>query len=62
MNSKAEKIIHDTDINSIFESIYSTMMTKIQKYQAVGLGWTISSMIEQNTNLVVGVILNYQND
>ena len=50
-NSKAETIIHDADINSILESIDSTIMTKIQKYHAEGSGWTIGSVIEQNINI-----------
>ena len=30
-NSKAEKIINDSDIESIFESIYTTLMSNIWK-------------------------------
>ena len=47
-NSKVETIIQDTDIDSIFESIYSTAVTKLRKYQAEGSGCTIDSVIEQN--------------
>lgn len=42
--SKAESIFHDTDIDSIFESIYSTIITK-QKHQAEDSSWTIDSVI-----------------
>ena len=65
-NSKTEKIIHSTPIDSISESIFSMIVTKIQKYQAKGSGWTITSVIEQNINiskykpLSVPVILNWQ--
>ena len=30
-NSKAEKIINDSDIESIFESIYTTLISNIRK-------------------------------
>ena len=32
--SKVEIIINDLDIDSVFESIYSMITTKIKKYQA----------------------------
>ena len=38
LNSEAETVIHDADIDSVYESIYITIMTKIQKYQAEGSG------------------------
>ena len=31
LNSKAETIIHNADIDSVFKSIYSTFMIKIRK-------------------------------
>ena len=43
---KTEKTIHNADIDNVLESIYNTIMTKIQKYQAEGLGWAIDSVIE----------------
>ena len=48
--SKAESIFHDTDIDSIFESIYSTIITK-QKHQAEDSSWTIDSVIVQNIHV-----------
>ena len=42
-NSKAETIIHDSDINNVFEPIYNTIMTKKQKYHL--------ALTFQNTNL-----------
>ena len=30
--------IHDSDVDNVFESIYSTIMTKIWKYQVEGSG------------------------
>ena len=50
LNSKAETIIHDAEIDSILKSIGSTIMTKIQKYQAEDWGWTIDSVMVQNIN------------
>ena len=51
-NSKAESIIHNADTDSIFESIYSTIITKkIKKHQTEGSSWTIHSVIEQNINV-----------
>lgn len=64
LNSKAETFTHDSDIDNVFESIYSRIITKIQKYQEEGSGWTTVSVIKQtlafrNRNLkVVAAILN----
>ena len=33
------------------DSIYSTIMTKIWKYEVEGSGWTTDSMIQQNINV-----------
>ena len=33
LNSNAGKVIYDTEINSIFESVYIKIITKIRKYQ-----------------------------
>ena len=38
LNSEAETVIHDADIDSVYEAIYITIMTKIQKYLAEGSG------------------------
>ena len=51
MNSKAETTIHDSDIDIMFETMYTTIMTNIRKFQAKGSGWTINSVIEQNINV-----------
>ena len=58
MNSEREIIIDDSEIGNVFESIYNTIMTEIQKHQAGGLGWTIDSMIEQSNNISKYKILN----
>ena len=61
-NSKAETNSHDADIDSILESIYNAIMTKILKYQAEGLGWTIYLVIEQNINILKYKSLSSSND
>ena len=51
MNSKVEAIINQTDINDAFESIYSTIMSNMQKSLGKGLGWIIDSVIDDNINI-----------
>lgn len=46
LNSKAEKVIHNSDIYNVQELMYNSIMTKIQKYQSEG--WTLDSVIKQN--------------
>ena len=50
-NTKVETIFHNRDIHSILESIYDTIMTKVQKYQVKGSGWTMYSVREQNISI-----------
>ena len=47
----AERIIQDSDIDNLFESIYCMIVTKTQKYHAEGMCWAINSVIEQNINI-----------
>ena len=51
LNSKAETIIHRTDIDSVFESIYCMIMAKIQKYHEEASGLTTYLVIEKNINV-----------
>ena len=51
MSSKAEIIIHSSEIDYVFESMYSVIMTKVWRYQAEVSGWNMDSMIEQNINI-----------
>ena len=44
-NSKAEKVINESDIDDIFESIYTTIISDIQKFLEKGLDWIIDSII-----------------
>lgn len=48
LNSKTEKVIHNSDIYNVQELMYNTIMTKIQRYQSAG--WTLDWVIKQNIN------------
>ena len=50
LNSKAETVIHRTDIDSVFESIYCTIMAKIQKYHEEASGLTTYLVINVNVS------------
>ena len=47
--TKAETSINDTD--DVFESIYTTIISNIQKSFGRGSGWIIDSVIEHNINI-----------
>ena len=49
--SKAETIINESDIDYIFESIYTTILSNIQKSLRKGSDWIIDSVIEHNINV-----------
>ena len=40
-NSKADKIINESDIDDVFKSIYTTILLNRQKYLEKDLGWII---------------------
>ena len=46
--SKAEIIIHESEIENAFKSIYITVTTNIQKYLEKCSGWIIVSFINHN--------------
>ena len=48
--SKAETIINESDIDDIFQSIYTTIISKIQKFLGKGSDMIIDSVIEHNIN------------
>ena len=50
-NSKAEIIINESDIDYVFESIYTTIISNIQKSFGKGLGWITDSVIEHNISI-----------
>ena len=45
LNSKAELIIEESDIDDVFKSIYTTIILNIQKSLGKGSGWIIESVI-----------------
>ena len=51
-NSKAETIINESNIDDEFESIYSTIISNIQKSLGKGLCWLIDSLINHTTNVL----------
>ena len=50
MNSKAETIINDSDIDYVFKSFYSTIISNIQKSLGQRLGRIIDSVTDHNIN------------
>ena len=50
-NSKAAIITNESDIGKVFQSIYATVISNIQKSLGKGLGWIIHSVIEHNTSI-----------
>ena len=44
-SSKAEIIINESDIDDVFQTIYTTIITNIQKSLGKGLDWIIDSLI-----------------
>ena len=50
-NSKAEIIINESDIDDVFESIYTTVISNIQKSLGKVSGWVIDSVIDHNITI-----------
>ena len=50
-SSKAEIIINESDIDNLFESIYSTIISNIQKSLGKGSGWIIDSVIDHTLSI-----------
>ena len=48
MNSKAETIINKSEIDDVFEPIYLTIISNIQKSIGKGSGWIIDLIIDHN--------------
>ena len=51
-NSNAEIIINESDINDVFELIYTTIISNIQKSLGKGLDWIIYSVIDHNISIL----------
>ena len=50
-HSKAETIINEIDIDNVFESIYTTIISNIQNVLGKGLGWIIDSVIDNTISI-----------
>ena len=50
-HSKAETIISESDIDYVLESVYTTIISNIQKSLGKGSGWIIDSVIEPNISI-----------
>ena len=50
-NSKAKMIISESDIDDLFESIYTTIISNIQKSLGKGSDWIDDSVIEHNISI-----------
>ena len=51
MNSRAEAIISKSDNDDVFESVYSTIISNIQKNQGKDSSWIIDSVIDYSINI-----------
>ena len=51
MNSKEEAIIHEGNIEKVFESIYVKITSNIQKYLGKVSSWIIDSVIDHIINI-----------
>ena len=52
MNSKPEITWNNgSDIDDVFESIYSVIISNIHKSLARGSGWIIDSVVDHTTNI-----------
>ena len=49
-NSKAEIIINESDIDDVFKSICTIIISNIQKSLGKGSGWIIDSVIDHNVS------------
>ena len=50
-NSKAETIFNESDIDDIFESFYTMIISNIPKYLGKGSGWIIDSVVDHIINV-----------
>ena len=50
-NLKPETIANESDIDDVFESIYTTIISNIQKSLGEGSGWIIDSLIDHSINI-----------
>ena len=50
-SSKAEIIVNKSDIDGVFQSIYTTIITNMQKSLGKGSGWIIDSVIDHTVSI-----------
>ena len=50
-SSKAEIIINESDIENVFQSIYTAIIANIQKSLGKGSGWIIDSVIDHTISV-----------
>ena len=50
-NTKAEIIINESDIDDVFQSVYTTIITNIKKSLGKGSGWIIDSVIDHTISI-----------
>ena len=50
-SSKAERVINESDIVDVFQSIYAAIITYIQKSSETVSGWIIDSFIDHNISI-----------
>ena len=51
LNSKADKIINESDIDNVLESIYIMIIANIQKSLGKGSSWFTDSVIDHNLDI-----------
>ena len=51
-NSNRDTIINESDIDDVFESIYTAIISNIWKSLGKGSGWIIDSVIDHNINIL----------
>ena len=44
-------MVNESDINNVFESIYTTIISNIQKSLLKGSGWIIDSVIDHSMSI-----------
>ena len=57
LHSKAKSVINDSDIDVVFESIYTTILWNTQKSLGKGSSWIMASFIEHNTIISMSSLL-----
>ena len=51
LHSKAETFINESDIDDVFKSIYTTIISNIQNFLGTGSGWISDLVIDHNINI-----------